>query len=327
MPRSARTSACGLPARSCQPSPMIASPRVTTQPTRGFGVVVYKPRSASESARRIIAWSKALKEVTESLFSSPPRRLHFLDGIAEIVRRLELPVDRSEADVGDLVELGELAHHEVAHPRGGHLALAERAQPLDHAIDRAFDLIGRHRALAQREHHAAHELLAIEVGAAAVLLHEARHLEVHPLVGGEALLAARALAPPARGVRLKVRPRVDDLGFLGAAEGAFHGSGWLALRACKPLSTQCRQVYLRRQGCPVARETSCTHTRLRMRAIVLLATVALSAGCSSSPTTDPTNAFELDSARMAVIDRQAARLGTRVYWVNPPRKAAETAKP
>jgi len=64
-----------------------------------------------------------------------------------------------------------------------------------------------------------------------------------------------------------------------------------------------------------------------MRAIVLLATVALSAGCSSSPTTDPTNAFEPDSARMAVIDRQAARLGTRVYWVNPPRKAAETAKP
>src|SRR5207248_6307183 len=65
----------------------------------------------------------------------------------------------------------------------------------------------------QREHHAAHELLAIEVGAAAILLHKPRHLEVHALVGGEALLAARALAPPARGVRLEVRRRLVTGGF------------------------------------------------------------------------------------------------------------------
>jgi hypothetical protein len=31
------------------------SPRVTTQPTRGLGEVLYRPRSASASARRIIA--------------------------------------------------------------------------------------------------------------------------------------------------------------------------------------------------------------------------------------------------------------------------------
>jgi hypothetical protein len=34
---------------------MIVSPRVRTQPTRGFGVVVYMPFAARASARRIIA--------------------------------------------------------------------------------------------------------------------------------------------------------------------------------------------------------------------------------------------------------------------------------
>src|SRR6185503_6073149 len=104
-----------------------------TQPTRGFGVVVYSPFCASSRARRIMAWSKG---VTETLFPLSFRRFHFLHGFAEIVRAFEAAVHRSEADVGDLVELGQLAHHEVANARGRHLALAERAQALDHAVDR-----------------------------------------------------------------------------------------------------------------------------------------------------------------------------------------------
>ena len=92
-------------------------------------------------------------------------------------------------------------------------------------VDGALDLVRVHRPLAQREHHAAHQLVAIEVGAAAVLLHEARHLQVDALVGREALFAPRALAAPAGGVRLEVRPGIDHLGFLGAAEGTLHGIG------------------------------------------------------------------------------------------------------
>src|SRR5207253_3823100 len=74
----------------------------------------------------------------------------------------------------------------------------------------------------------------------AVLLHQARHLEVDALVGGEALLAGCALAAPARGVGLEVRPGIDHLGLLRAAEGAFHGegAGWLNRRAYKPLFSQ-----------------------------------------------------------------------------------------
>src|SRR5262249_57733310 len=109
-----------------------------TQPTRGLGVVVKSPFSASASARRIIASSNA-EYTALALFLS--RSLDFLHRFAEIVRGFEAAVHRGEADVGDLVELRELADHEGAHPAGRHLALAERAQPLDPAVGRPFDLV------------------------------------------------------------------------------------------------------------------------------------------------------------------------------------------
>jgi hypothetical protein len=59
-PRAARaTSACGSPAFACQPSPTTAPALTTTQPTRGFGVVVYRPRAARRSARAMYSWSWA----------------------------------------------------------------------------------------------------------------------------------------------------------------------------------------------------------------------------------------------------------------------------
>src|SRR5262245_31722048 len=190
-----------------------------TQPTRGFGVVVKRPFSASASARRIIASSNGENTALALLFS---RRLDFLHRLAKVVRGLEAAVHRGETDVGDLVELRQLADHEVADAAGRYLALAERAQPLDHPVDRAFDLLGRNRALPQREHHAAHQLVAVEVGAAAVLLHQARHLEVDALIGGEALLALHALPAAADGVRLEVRAGVDHLRVVRPAERTLH---------------------------------------------------------------------------------------------------------
>src|SRR3990170_2564601 len=80
--------------------------------------------------------------------------LHFLQRLAEILRRLELTVHRGEADVGDLVEPGELAHHHVADARSGHLALAQGAKAILDLDDRRFQRLGLHRALAQRDLHA-----------------------------------------------------------------------------------------------------------------------------------------------------------------------------
>ena len=61
---SASVSAWGEPAFSCQPSPTTSSRCVITHPTRGLGVAVYSPFSASTSARRIIAASNSEKELT-----------------------------------------------------------------------------------------------------------------------------------------------------------------------------------------------------------------------------------------------------------------------
>ena len=52
---SAAASACGRPAFSCQPSPMTRPSLTITQPTRGFGVVLYRPRRASCRARAMKA--------------------------------------------------------------------------------------------------------------------------------------------------------------------------------------------------------------------------------------------------------------------------------
>src|SRR4051812_34591379 len=200
-----------------------------TQPTRGLGVVVKRPFSASASARRIIASSKA-ENTALALFLS--RSLDLLHGLAEIVRGLEAAVHRGEADVGDLVELRQLADDEIAHAARRHLALAQRAQPLDHAIDRAFHLLGGHRPLPQGEHHAAHQLVAVEIGPAAVLLHQPRHLEIDPFIGGEALFALHALPAAADRVRLGARPCVDYLGVVRTAERTLHAyTGNLAQRA------------------------------------------------------------------------------------------------
>jgi hypothetical protein len=61
-----------------------------------------------------------------------------------------------------------------------------------------------------------------EILAHAVRLHDLRHAQLRRLVGGEALVADLAAAPPPDGIALLAYARVDDLRVLGAAEGAFH---------------------------------------------------------------------------------------------------------
>lgn len=44
------------------------------------------------------------------------------------------------------------------------------------------------------------------------------------------------------------------------------------------------------------------------------------AGCASPPWSKATGT-ELDTARMAVIERAASRTGVHIVWINAPRKA------
>ncbi len=65
--RRAWISACGPPARWCQPSPAVRpSESSTTQPTTGLGLVCPSPRAASSMARRIAAVSTGAAVATGS---------------------------------------------------------------------------------------------------------------------------------------------------------------------------------------------------------------------------------------------------------------------
>jgi hypothetical protein len=48
--------------------------------------------------------------------------------------------------------------------------------------------------------------------------------------------------------------------------------------------------------------------------------VLLGCGCTRTP--PGPNYSDVDQDKMSVIEDHAARSGVRVYWVNPPRKAA-----
>ena len=48
-----------------------------------------------------------------------------------------------------------------------------------------------------------------------------------------------------------------------------------------------------------------------------LAIATMAAGCASS------DAYQPDEAKMAAVEHRAAQLGTRIFWVNPPRKVRQ----
>jgi hypothetical protein len=89
-------------------------------------------------------------------------------------------------------------------------------------VDDGFELAGRDGTLLAGAEQAAEHLLAIEALAAAVLLdHHVGDL-VDALVGGEAAIAALALAAAADGVGLLAFARVDDPVLPETAIGTFH---------------------------------------------------------------------------------------------------------
>ena len=64
-----------------------------------------------------------------------------------------------------------------------------------------------------------------------------------------------------------------------------------------------------------------------MRLALLLAVLAVGAGCAGVPSDAASGFAQPDAARMSVIESQAARYGTRVYWINPPLKPASPGSP
>src|SRR5688500_2175152 len=137
-----------------------------TQPTRGYGVAVCMPRSASASARAMNDASASPNACALTNSSSPRRRgpsvvamdrhwipafagmtgwrcstphalrrtLHLGERVMEVRRVLERSIDGREADIGDLVELVQFLHHHLAEVARRHLAVAARQHLLHDAI-------------------------------------------------------------------------------------------------------------------------------------------------------------------------------------------------
>ncbi|MFN2644617.1 MAG: hypothetical protein ABR570_06480 [Burkholderiales bacterium] len=60
-----------------------------------------------------------------------------------------------------------------------------------------------------------------------------------------------------------------------------------------------------------------------MKLFLLASAAIVIAGCGSAAKNDAVGgAYEDDQARMNAIEQQAARVGVRVIWVNPPQRAA-----
>src|SRR6185369_13863406 len=100
------------------------SASMITQPTAGLGATRPRPRSARRSAVRICSMSWALVVAVAKL----------VDEGLEILRLAEVPVDRGEADEGDLVEIGERVHHRLADGVAADLVLARALQAPDDAV-------------------------------------------------------------------------------------------------------------------------------------------------------------------------------------------------
>src|SRR5688500_8563724 len=96
------------------------SPLTTTQPTAGFGQTWPRPRPAKRSATAMNWASRSFGGDVGIGFGRDALALgrHARDEALEIAHPREVVIDRGEADVGYLIELGEPLHGQGAQTPG-----------------------------------------------------------------------------------------------------------------------------------------------------------------------------------------------------------------
>ncbi len=204
--------------------PGIAEPAAAERERQPHEACVIGRRSGGRRRRRRglggFAHLRAAAGLGVSLGSSSPD--NSASASLEVLRLAEIPVDRGEAHIGDVVELAQMLHHRLADRLRGDFALAlalELAHDLGHHL---LDALGLDRALAQRDLHRAHQLVAVERHAAAVALDHGQLAQLHALEGGEAEIAGQADAAAADHRQILGRPRVLHLRVEASATRATH---------------------------------------------------------------------------------------------------------
>src|ERR1700712_1019861 len=126
----------------------------------------------------------------------------------KILGLAEIAIDRGETHIGDVVELAQMLHHDLADRLRGNLRLAAAFKLAHDRRDQLLDPLLIDRALAQADLYRAHQLVAVERHPAAVALDHRQLAQLHALEGGEAEIAGDADPPPP-----------DHGGFLGWTRG------------------------------------------------------------------------------------------------------------
>src|SRR5262249_28612192 len=140
----------------------------------------------------------------------------------EILGFAEIAIDRGKADIGDVIELAQMLHHDLSDHLGGDFRLAAALELTHDVGDHLLDALAVHRPLAQGDRHRAHELVAVERHAAAVALDDGQLAKLHALEGGEAEIAGHAHPPPTDDGGVFRRAGVLHLGIEAVAAWATH---------------------------------------------------------------------------------------------------------
>src|SRR6185437_6418705 len=169
-------------------------PKWSSSSTRGNRMASSRKRSRlTMRTGRCLLVALAAAEQRQLQFGQPGEvALQLLDFLAERMHVLELAVDRGEAHVGHLVEVLQLAHHQLADLARRHFAFAAAAQVVDDRAHRAVHIVGGDRPLLQRALETHPELALVEHLAPLAALHHRRQLQLRCLVGIEALATLRA---------------------------------------------------------------------------------------------------------------------------------------
>src|SRR5438477_5000165 len=156
-------------------------------------------------------------------------RLEALELGLEVREILEAPVNARKEQCRHAVEPHEPAQHPLADPFRFDLPPTPARLARD-PVGELLQVADLDRALVRCAEHSADELVAVELLAPAVALAHHEHRAFDPLIGREALLAARALAPAANGVARLGEAGIHHARRFELAVGAAHSA---------PNSTRC----------------------------------------------------------------------------------------
>src|SRR5262245_8504941 len=121
----------------------------------------------------------------------------FVESSAEILRLAKVAIDRGKAHVGDVVEFAQMLHDDLADRFRRNFALALALQLTNGLRDHLLDTLRLNRALAQRDLHRPHQLVAVERHAPAVALDHGQLAQLNPLESCETEIARQTDAAAA----------------------------------------------------------------------------------------------------------------------------------